>query len=158
MFKDKFFMKNLAVLSGILGLILGLITVIPVICNISFFTLMVLSAPILFVYLKKTGMIGYVEPKQGAIYGAIVGFASFIGFSLSFVPLATIIGFIYKGSYYLGVSLLFRAGIFVTIMMVLFVAILSALMNAFSGLVTMYVYNQIEPKPQEAQTSIEIEE
>ena len=70
--------------------------------------------------------------------------------------MATIIGLLYKGSFYLGVSLLFRSGIFVTIMMVLFVAILSALMNAFSGLVTMYVYSQIEPKPEEAEVQTDI--
>ena len=81
-----------------------------------------------------------------------------LGFSLSFVPLATIIGFLYKGSYYLGVSLLFRSGFFVTLMMVIFVAILSALINAFSGFMTMYIYNQIEPQPEETLTSIDIQE
>lgn len=158
MLKNKIFLKNLLVLSGILGLLLGIITIIPFICNISFFVLMILAAPVLFVYLKKINLIGFFEPKQGAVLGAIIGFVSFVGFAISFVPLATIIGFLYKGSYYLGVSLLFRSGIFVTIMMVLFVAILSALMNAFTGLVTMYVYNQIEPQPEETKTSIDIQE
>ncbi len=158
MLSNKIFLKRLSILSGVMGLILGIITIIPFICNFSFFALILLSAPILFIYLKKLSLLGYVEPKQGAIYGAIIGFISFIGFSISFVPLATIIGFIYKGSFYLGVSLLFRSGIFVTIMMVLFVAILAALMNAFSGLVTMYIYNQIETKPEEAKTNIEIQE
>lgn len=158
MLSNKIFLKKLLTLSGVLGLILGVITIIPFICNFSFFALMILAAPLLFVYMKKINMLGFVDPKQGAIYGSIVGFVSFVGFSISFVPLATIIGFLYKGSYYLGVSLLFRSGIFVTIMMVLFVAILSALMNAFSGLVTMYIYNQIEPKPEESITDINIEE
>lgn len=157
MLSNKIFLKKLLMLSGIMGLILGVITIIPFICNFSFFALMILAAPILFVYMKKLNMLGYVEPKQGALYGGIIGFVSFVGFSISFVPLATIIGLIYKGSYYLGVSLLFRSGIFVTIMMVLFVAILSALMNAFSGLVAMYIYNQIEPKPEEIPTQIDID-
>ncbi len=156
MFENKIFLKQLSVLSAILGLILGVITIIPFICNFSFFVIMILAAPVMFVYMKKLNMLGYLDPKQGAIYGAIVGFISFIGFSVSFVPLATIIGLLYKGSFYLGVSLLFRSGIFVTIMMVLFVAILSALMNAFSGLVTMYVYSQIEPKPEEAEVQTDI--
>lgn len=158
MLSNKIFLKQLLTLSGVLGLILGVITIIPFICNFSFFALMLLAAPLLFVYMKKINMLGYVEPKQGAIYGSIIGFVSFIGFSISFVPLATIIGFLYKGSYYLGVSLLFRSGIFVTFMMVLFVAILSALMNAFSGLVTMYIYNQIEPRQEEFITDFNIEE
>lgn len=150
--------KQMAMLSGVLGLILGVITILPFICNFSFFALMVLAAPILLVYMKKLNMIGILDPKQGAMYGAIVGFTAFIGFSISFVPLATIIGFIYKGSFYLGVSLLFRSGFFVLVMMVFFVAILCALMNAFSGMATMYIYGQIEPKPNEEMTDINIEE
>ena len=139
-----------------MGLILGVLTIIPFICNFTFFAIMILAAPIMYIYMKKLNLLGYLEPKQGAIYGAIIGFISFLGFSVSFVPLATIIGFLYKGSFYLGVSLLFRSGIFVTIMMVLFVAILSALMNAFSGMITVYIYNQLEPKPQNTDVPTDI--
>ena len=148
----------MGMLSSVLGLVLGVITIIPFICNFSFFALIVLSAPIILVYMKKLDMIGILDIRQGAMYGAIIGFISFVAFSVSFVPLATIIGFIYKGSYYLGVSLLFRTGFFVLIMMVFFVALLAALMNAFSGLVTIYVYNQLEQKPEESKTDINIEE
>ncbi len=154
----KLLLKQMAMLSSVLGLILGVLTIIPFVSNISFFALFVLAAPIVLVYMKKLEMIGILDIRQGAMYGAIIGFISFVAFSVSFVPLATIIGFIYKGSYYLGVSLLFRSGFFVLIMMVFFVAILSALMNAFSGLVTMYIYNQIEPKPEESKTDIDIQE
>lgn len=151
-------LKQMGMLSSVLGLVLGVITIIPFICNFSFFALIVLSAPIILVYMKKLDMIGILDIRQGAMYGAIIGFISFVAFSVSFVPLATIIGFIYKGSYYLGVSLLFRTGFFVLIMMVFFVALLAALMNAFSGLVTIYVYNQLEQKTEESKTDINIEE
>ncbi len=151
-------LKQMGMLSSVLGLVLGVITIIPFICNFSFFALILLSAPIILVYMKKLDMIGILDIRQGAMYGAIIGFISFVAFSVSFVPLATIIGFIYKGSYYLGVSLLFRTGFFVLIMMVFFVALLAALMNAFSGLVTIYVYNQLEQKPEESKTDINIEE
>ena len=151
-------LKQMGMLSSVLGLVLGVITIIPFICNFSFFALIVLAAPIILVYMKKLDMIGILDIRQGAMYGAIIGFISFVAFSVSFVPLATIIGFIYKGSYYLGVSLLFRTGFFVLIMMVFFVALLAALMNAFSGLVTIYVYNQLEQKPEESKTDINIEE
>ena len=150
--------KQMSILSGLLGLILGVLTIIPFICNFSFFALFVMAAPIIMIYMKKMQMMGILDIRQGAMYGAIIGFVSFLGFSISFVPLATIIGFIYKGSYYLGVSLLFRSGFFVLIMMIFFVALLSALMNSFSGLVTMYIYNQIEAKPEESQTDIKIKE
>ena len=150
--------KQMSILSGLLGLVLGVLTIIPFICNFSFFALFVMAAPIIMIYMKKMQMMGILDIRQGAMYGAIIGFVSFLGFSISFVPLATIIGFIYKGSYYLGVSLLFRSGFFVLIMMIFFVALLSALMNSFSGLVTMYIYNQIEAKPEESQTDIKIKE
>src|SRR5574344_413957 len=155
---EQILLKRMSILSGILGLGLGILTIIPFICNFSFFALMILAAPIILIYMKKLELLGILDTKQGAMYGAIIGFVSFIGFSISFVRLATIIGFIYKGSFYLGVSLLFRTGFFVLIMMIFFVAILSALMNAFSGLVTTYVYSQISQKPIEEQTDINIEE
>lgn len=154
----KLLLKQMSMLSSVLGLILGVLTVIPFICNFSFFALIVLAAPLVLIYMKKLDMIGLLDIRQGAMYGAVIGFISFIAFSVSFVPLATIIGFIYKGSYYLGVSLLFRSGFFVLIMMVFFVAILAALMNAFSGLVTVYLYNQFEQKPAESKTDIDIKE
>ena len=155
---NKFLIKQMATLSGVLGLILGVLTIIPFICNFSFFALIVLAAPIILFYMKKLDMIGILDVKQGAMYGAIVGFISFLAFSVSFVPLATVVGLLYKGSFYLGVSLLVRSGFFVIVMMVFFVAILAALMNAFSGLVTIYIYNQIEQKPEESKTDINIEE
>ena len=39
--------KQMAALSGILGLIMGILTIIPFICNLSFFALVVLAAPII---------------------------------------------------------------------------------------------------------------
>ena len=155
---NKLLIKQMATLSGVLGLILGVLTIIPFICNFSFFALVVLAAPIILFYMKKLDMIGILDVKQGAMYGAIVGFVSFLAFSVSFVPLATVVGLLYKGSFYLGISLLVRSGFFVVVMMVFFVAILAALMNAFSGLVTIYIYNQIEQKPEESKTDINIEE
>ncbi len=155
---NELLMKRIAFLSAILGLIAGVITVIPFISSLSFLALMVFAAVIVLIYMKKKNFIGYIEPKEGSIYGAIIGFISFIGFCVSFLPLATIIGLIYKGSFYLGISLIVRSGIFVIILMVLFVAMLSALINAFSGLVTAYIYTQIEEKPEENRTNIEFEE
>lgn len=150
--------KQMTILSTILGLILGVLTIIPFIGQFAFFALIVLSTPIIFIYMKKLEMIGILDIKQGAIYGSIIGFVAFIAFCISFMPLAVIISFISKGAHYLWAGLLVKEGFFILIMLILFVSILVALMNAFSGLVTMYFYNQIEQKPIEAQTDINIEE
>lgn len=148
----------MSVLSGLMGLVLGVVTIIPFICNLSFFALFVLAAPIILIYMKKMDMIGILDIRQGAIYGSVIGFISFIGFSISFVPLAAIIGLIYKGSFYLSMSLLIRSGFFVLFTLIFFVALLSAMINAFTGLATMYVYNQLEAKPEESKTDIDIQE
>lgn len=155
---NELLMKRMALLSAIFGLAAGVITVIPFISSLSFLALMVFAAVIVLVYMKKKNFIGYLEPKEGSIYGAIIGFVSFIAFCVSFLPLAAIIGLMYKGSFYLGISLIVRSGIFFIILTVLFVAMLSALVNAFSGLVTAYIYSQIEEKPDENKTNIEFEE
>lgn len=156
--KNKLLLKQMAILSALLGLILGVITNLPFISGFAFFALFALAAPAILVYMKRNEMLGILDIKEGALYGAIIGFVAFLGFALSFIPLATIIGIIYKGSFYLGISLLFRSGLFVLLMLVFFVAILSALTNAASGLMTMYIYGQIEEKPEESKTDIEIEE
>jgi hypothetical protein len=140
---NQLLIKQTCVLSLILGAMLGVITIIPFIGAFSFLTLMFVASSIVLIYMKKNNMIGKLIPKDGALLGSIIGFTSFIGFSISFIPLATIIGLFYKGSYYLGISMLFRIGFFVMIMMVVFVAMLSALMNAFSGLATVYIYSQM---------------
>lgn len=77
-------LKQMGMLSSVLGLVLGVITIIPFICNFSFFALIVLSAPIILVYMKKLDMIGILDIRQGAMYGAIIGFISFVAFSVSF--------------------------------------------------------------------------
>lgn len=154
----KNLIKQMSVMSAIAGCFLGVLTIIPFICNFSFFTLIVLSAALMLTYMKKLNLIGNLSPQNGAIYGAIIGFMAFIGFSVSFMPLATLIGLIYKGSFYLGISLLFRSGFFVMIMIVFFVALLCALINAFSGMVTMYIHNQIDQANQTEQTNIDLQE
>ena len=151
-------LKQVCVLGGLLGLVLGLITIIPLINGLSFLALMLFAAPVVLVYMKKLEMIGILDIKQGCIYGAIIGFVSFIGFSISFLPLATILALIFKGTFYSGIKVLFTSGVFVLVTMVLFVAILSALFNGFSGAITTYIYSQIESKPNDSSTNIDIQE
>ncbi|OLA93925.1 MAG: hypothetical protein BHW64_05805 [Candidatus Melainabacteria bacterium LEY3_CP_29_8] len=139
-------LKRMVIISSILGGILGVVTVIPIINVLSFFAILFLSAPIVIMYMTKYNMMGVLDLKQSLIYGAIIGFISFLGFSITFVPLATIIGLIYKSSFYLGVSMLFREGFFVMLLMVFFVALLGgALMNSFSSLlyyqIRTYLFN-----------------
>lgn len=155
--------KQTAILSAILGGILGVLTLIPFVRNFSFMLLIVCISAVIIVYMKKNDLIGIIDVKEGAVLGAIIGFVSFIAFSIVFVPIAAIIGSIFKG-YYLGwlAMLLKASGFFVLIMLVVFLGLLSALMNAFAGLVTAYMYEVLsgvkKAEKEQEQVDFEIKE
>lgn len=144
-------LKKMSALSFIFGVMLGVIAVIPVIGTLAFMILMFISATLVLIYLKRKNLIGMLIPKDGAIYGAVIGFVSCIGFCASMVPLATLIAYInhlwfHKLVWYSSIRIWFTSGIggfLVLLMMIFFVAMLSALMNAFAGLATVYFYDQI---------------
>lgn len=136
-------LKQVALFSALIGGAIGVITLIPFIGTLSFLTLILFLSAVIIVYLKKHDLIGIIDMKEGAILGAVIGFASFITFFIVFAPLSILIGFIAKG-YYVGhlLRIFFEnfGGFFVMIMLLFFLALISALMNAFSGLTTAYVY------------------
>ncbi|MDD3237400.1 MAG: hypothetical protein PHV37_04815 [Candidatus Gastranaerophilales bacterium] len=144
-------LKEMSLLGAIFGLALGIIAILPWIGTLSFLALMFLSATAVIVYLKKQNKIGLLTTRDGAIYGAIIGFVSCIGFCCSMIPLASIIAFInhlwfHKLVWYSSIGIWFLNGIggfLVLIMMIIFVGILSGLMNSFGGLATVYFYDQI---------------
>ena len=136
-------LKQVALFSALIGGAIGVITLIPFVGTLSFLTLILFLSAIIIVYLKKHDLIGIIDMKEGAILGAVIGFASFITFFIVFAPLSILIGFLAKG-YYVGhvLRIFFEnfGGFFVMIMLLFFLALISALMNAFSGLTTAYVY------------------
>jgi hypothetical protein len=136
--------KQTAILSAILGAILGILTLIPFVRGFSFLFLLIGVAALVIIYMKKNDLIGIIDVKEGAILGAIIGFVSFIAFSVVFIPLVALIGLIFKGYYTFGVLAMLQTGfggVLVLIMLIIFLAlVISALLNAFSGLVTAYMY------------------
>jgi len=136
-------LKQVALFSALIGGVIGVITLIPFIGTIAFLTLILFLAAVVIVYLKKHDLIGIIDMKEGAILGSVVGFSSFIAFAIVFTPLSTLIGLIFQ-SHYVGQLLrMFISnfgGFFILIMLLLFLALISALMNAFAGLTTAYVY------------------
>lgn len=154
-------LKQISILSAIVGAILGVITIIPLLGSFSFLFIIALMGAGLIVYMKKMSLIGFLEPNDGAIFGGIAGFISFLGFSVTFLPLCTIIGVFAKFSFYAGIKSLVLGFISMPFLLIVFVvltALMSALMNAFSGMVAAYIYTQIETKPDESITNFEIEE
>lgn len=155
--------KQTAILSAILGGILGVLTLIPFVRNFSFMLLILAISAVIIVYMKKNDLIGIIDVKEGAILGAIIGFVSFVAFSIVFVPLVALVGLIFKNYYTFGISYLIQAsGFFVLVMLVIFLGILSALMNSFAGLVTAYMYEVLsgvkKEEKQEENIDFEIKE
>ena len=162
-------LKQIAILSAIAGGALAVVSIIPYINVFSFTILMLfLSGGVLY-YMKRNNMIGIFDLREGSIFGAVVGFVSFIAFSVVFVPLDIILRLLTKGFHallsFIPVHTSFLlyffnnfGGFIVLIMLIIFVGLLSALMNAFTGLVTAYVYEALSGiKKEENNENIDIE-
>jgi len=90
--------------------------------------------------------------------GGIIGFVSFIAFSVAFIPLVSIVGFIFKGTYDAYLFSMFKMlGFFISVMLIVFFAILSALMNSFAGLTTAYIYEILSGFKKEENENIDFE-
>ena len=155
-------LKQLAILSAFAGAILGFITVIPYVSSISFFTLILFLSAFILVYLKQNDLIGIISIKEGCIFGAVIGFVSFLAFSVIFTPISMLVGWLVP-SYTQGFMRFFLTGgllsTVVMVMLLIFMAGISALFNGFSGLITAYVYELITgvKKGADENTSIDFE-
>ena len=87
-------LKQLAILSAFAGVILGLITVIPYVSAFSFFILIIFLSAFIIVYLKQNDLIGIISVREGCIFGAVIGFVSFIAFSVVYTPISMLLGWL----------------------------------------------------------------
>lgn len=154
-------LKQLAILSAFAGAILGFITVIPYVSAISFFLLILCLSAFVLAYLKQNDLIGLISIREGCIFGSIIGFVSFLAFAVIYTPISMLLGWLIP-SYTQGFMRFFLSsfGSFVVmLLLIIFMAGISALFNAFSGLITAYVYELItgiKKEPNE-NTSIDFE-
>ena len=138
-------LKQLSVISAFAGVILGLITVIPYIGFVSFMILLLFLSAFVIVYLKQNELIGIISIREGCIFGAIIGFVSFLAFAVVFTPISMLLGWLIP-VYTQGFMRFFlnSFGSFVVMLfLIVFMAGISALFNGFTGLVTAYVYEMI---------------
>lgn len=139
-------LKQLTILSAFAGAILGLIGVVSYPTFVfSILVLILAMAIIVLAYLKQNDLIGIINVREGCIFGAIIGFISFLGFSIVFAPISMILGWLVP-SYTLGWLRFFMGGFgtfVVMIFLIIFMAGISALFNGFGGLITAYVYELI---------------
>lgn len=132
-------LKQISLLSLFLGAALGVITLIPFIGELAFWVLMCAASPIVILFMMKMEMIDIQTVKESVVIGSIIGFVSFIGFSIFYMPISVLLIKIFNYSTNYGVSLaLSQASFGLIIVMVLFISVLSATVNAFSGFLTYY--------------------
>lgn len=117
---------------------MGILLLIPYISILMFFLMFVLSGIAVIVVLKRFNAVGILSIYDGCYIGAVAGFVSLICSAAVYLPFSLIFG-----------GRLLMTGfddIVVILMLVFFTAILSALFNAFSGLITAYIYEKIETR------------
>jgi len=137
---NKTLLKQTSILSVILGVALGILTLIPFIGKIAFIILMCLASAIIIIFMLKVELLDLLSIKESVILGAIIGFVSFIAFCVVYLPFVAILGKVF-GLYSLyGISIALQAGSTgIIILMVLFMGVLSATINAFTAFLTFYL-------------------
>lgn len=138
-------LKQLSILSAFAGAILGLVTIIPYVSALSFFVLVFCLSAFVLAYLKQNDLIGIISIREGCIFGAVIGFVSFIAFSIAYTPISMLLGWLIP-SYSQGFLRFFMTsfGSFVVmVLLMLLMAGISALFNGFAGLVTAWVYELV---------------
>lgn len=141
---DKFIIKNIIMLSLILGAILGLLAPIPYVGGVMLFAVLVLAAPIVVLYLIMDSKLDLTTPKDSIITGALIGFCSDLTFALCYSIVMVILaqGFHYTPNFFL-TAMLTHSPVWLVLLFILFLGVLCATTNAFSGFATFYIINFI---------------
>ena len=154
-------LKQLAILSVFAGAMLGLVTIIPYVSFISFMVLILFLSAFILVYLKQNDLIGIINTREGCIYGAVIGFVSFIAFSVVYTPISMLLGWLIP-TYTQGFLRFFLnsfGSVIVMIFLMILMAGISALFNGFTGLVTAWIFELItgQKKDNNQNNSIDFE-
>lgn len=131
--------KLITMLSGFVGILAGFLTACPFIGGFVFFILICGVAIIIMSFMLKLQVLNLESIQESAVIGGIIGFMSFIAFSLVHFPLVLILLRVFGYSTNYGVALAINnSNLFMLIFLSLFMAILSATINAFMGFLTYY--------------------
>ena len=137
--------KLITLISIFIGVVCGFLTLIPFIGGWVFFILICFAAVIEMSFLLKNKLLQLDSTPESAIIGSIIGFLSFIGFSIIYMPLVVILLKVFKYYVNYGVALaLNNSSLWIIILVTLFMGVLSATINAFTGFLTYYIAGFIE--------------
>ena len=137
-------LKQIAILSAFFGAVLGALTLIPYLGVISFVFLICFISPLVIWILVKYNCLSLSSIKDSVITGAISGFIAYMGFSIIYVPISVILMKLFHISANIGVGyMLGNASFFLLLILSLFMGVLGATVNAFTGFLTFYVLDFI---------------
>lgn len=133
-------LRQISVLSAFFGAILGIITLIPFIGTFSMLFLICFIAPIVIWLLIKYDCLSLSSIKESVIVGAIAGFVAYMGFSVIYIPISVVLMKFFNLAANYGIGLMLNnANFFILTVLSIFMGVLSATVNAFTGFLTFYV-------------------
>jgi hypothetical protein len=141
---DKLVVKNTIILSLILGFALGLLAPVPYLGMVMLFIMLLLAAPMVMVYMIMAGQFDLTSTKNSIITGAITGFSANFSFSFTYAILMVILSkaFHITTNFFL-TAMIVNSPIWLLLVFIIFIGVLFATTNAFSGFLTHYIIDFI---------------
>lgn len=137
---DFILLKRISILSVLFGAILGFITLIPFVGTFSLVFLFCFIAPLVIWILVRYNCLSLSSIKESVIVGAVAGAVAYLGFSIIYIPISVILMKFFNLSANYGIGLtLMNANFFILTVLSVFMSVLSATVNAFTGFLTFYV-------------------
>jgi len=141
---NKVILKNLALSGLIIGSIFGVLGAIPYVGGFALFSILFLVAPVVMLLLIMAGKLDLTTPKDSIINGALIGFFSNITFSFAYSIVVALLHLTIKfTTNYVLTAMIINSPIWLLILIVLFIGVLTATTNAFTGFLTYYIINLI---------------
>ncbi len=137
-------MKYTGIITLLLGLALGLVAAIPFIGFLGFFAVLFLAAPAVLVYLIMAGLFDFTTIKNCVVVSSAIGFVANFSFGISYSFFTFILFklFKYSNNIFLS-SMIVNSPLWLLLVVIIFLGVLSATLNAFSGVATYYTINFI---------------
>jgi hypothetical protein len=132
------------VYSLLLGLISGMLAPIPYVGMVMLIIMLLLTAPIVMVYMIMAGQFDLTSAKNSIITGAISGFSANFSFSFTYAVMMVILSkaFHITTNFFL-TAMIVNSPIWLLLVFIIFIGVLFATTNAFSGFMTHYIIDFI---------------
>ncbi len=141
---DKFTLKNIIIISLIAGMFLGILAPVPYLGLAVLFISLLLSAPFVMVYMIMAGILDLTTPKDSIVTGALIGFFTNLTFSGCYALLMAVLASVFylTTNFFLS-AMIINSPIWLIFVFIVFIGVVFAVTNAFSGFLTYYVINYI---------------